>query len=627
MGSMVLPAESRTWGYALSGPARVGGQEMLTMPGSTFPRLRVTTLAALVAVLAVTTLVALPPKQAQAAGHWTGGVLTNNSLDDVNPQLSSTHLVWAQRGGSGWNVRLRELSTGTTTTIVSLPVGIPDVAPDLCIGGDYLTVFSHGDERWYLYQPATDILTAFPATAVTIASVAGTDGTYVVLRFDDGDPDIVVYSIADHGWTKVTNDDVTDSEPRIHRGRIVWETSSLVEGHSHLIERSVMFRDLSTGILKTIVTGRSTSVYTVGMTPRISKDWLGYNDLARNRISLYRLADGLTVQTDGSASQGWILTDDYAFWTERDLSDQVDLYAFDLRALQKTRLTSDNASETLLAGEGGRVVYAMAVGGTGSIDLMVLDLDAVSAEPYRLAQGVTPPAGGWGVGHNISISGDLIAAVLSDGSDNEISWARWVEDEEPPTFTDVPAGHPYAEAIEGLAARGIVSGYDATTFGVNDLVRRQQFAKMIVGTLGLTPIEADFPDPAAPFTDLEADDLGSLYPHEYVAVCARNQITLGKTPTTFDPYASITRAQVISMVVRAADRLSTGTLGTPGASWTGVLDYADATHGANIKRAEFNGLLAGIQGPAGTLGGWLTDDHATRGEVAQILWNLLEKLE
>ena len=588
--------------------------------------LRPTTLVALAAVFVVAVLVTLPPEQAQAAGHWTGGVLTNNSVDDVNPQLDSTHLVWAQRGGSGWNVRLRELSTGTTTTIVSLPVGIPDVAPDVCIGGDYLAVFSRGDDRWYLYQLSTEILTAFPATAVTIASVADTDGTYVVLRFDDGDPDIVVYSITDHGWTKITNDDVTDFEPRIDRGRIVWETSSLVEGHSHLFERSVMFRDLSTGFLKTIVTRQSTSVYTGGMNPRISKDWLGYKDLARDRISLYRLADGLTVQTDGSAWRGWILTDDYAFWTEGDLSDHADLYAFDLRTLQKTRLTSDNAIETLLAAEGGRVVYAMAAGEIGRIDLMVLDLDAVSAEPYRLAQGVTPPVGGWGVGHNISISGDLIAAALSDGSDNEISWARWVEDEEPPTFTDVPAGHPYAEAIEGLAARGIVSGYDATTFGINDLVMRQQFAKMIVGTLGLTPIEADFPDPAAPFTDLEADDLGSLYPHEYVAVCARNQITLGKTPTTFDPYASITRAQVISMVVRAADRLSTGTLGTPGVSWTGVLDYADATHGANIKRAEFNGLLAGIQGPAGSLAGWLTDDYATRGEVAQILWNLLAGL-
>jgi len=576
------------------------------------------------AVLLVGVLLALPG-DAQAAGHWTGGALTNNSVDDVNPRLSSTHLVWAQRGGSGWNIRLRELSTGTTTTIVSVPVGIPDFAPDLCIGGDYLAVFSHGHDRWYLYQLSTESLTIADATDVTIASVDGTDGTYVILRFDDGDPDIVAYNIASHGWTKVTNDDVTDFEPRIDRGRIVWETSSLVEGHPHTFERSVMFRDLSTGVLKTIFTRRDASIYSVGMTPRISKDWVGYTNLTSNKICLHRLADGLTVQTDGSPSRGWILTDDYAFWTERDLSDRVDLYTLDLRTLEKTRLTSDNAREFLLTAEGGRVVYVKAVDEASLYDLMVFDLDATPVQPYRLAQRVTPPAVGWG--SNVSMSGDLIAASLNDGSDNEIAWALWVEEEEPPTFTDVPAGHPYREAVEGLAARGIVSGYDPTTFGPDDLVKRQQFAKMIVGTLGLTPVEADFPDPAAPFTDLGADDPSSLYPHEYVAVCARNQITLGKTPTTFDPYAYITRAQVISMVVRAADRLAPGTLATPGLAWTGALSYGDPTHGANIRRAEFNGLLAGIQGPAGTLAGWLTGGYATRGEVAQMLWNLLEKLE
>lgn len=149
---------------------------------------------------------------------------------------------------------------------------------------------------------------------------------------------------------------------------------------------------------------------------------------------------------------------------------------------------------------------------------------------------------------------------------------------------------------------------------------------MIIGTLGLTPVESDFPHPDAPFTDLGADAPTDLYPHEYISLCARNLITLGKTPSTFDPYAYITRTQVITMVVRAADRMAAGSLGTPGVGWAGVLDYSDPTHGANIKRAEFNGLLSGIQGLSGTLAGWTTTGLATRGEVAQMLWNLLAKL-
>ncbi len=596
-------------------------------PGSIPARTRV---FGLVLVLAALVIVASlgSPGDAKAAGHWTTGILTSNGVDDEHPQLSQTHLVWAQKTGSGWAVRLRQLSSGATTTIVDLPAGSPDVAPDLSVAGDYATAFSRGDDQWFLYQLSTGILTAFQASGTTIVSVAGTDGDYVVLILDDGDGEIVAYDLVDHGWTKITNDDVNDFSPRLDRGRIVWEKFSPALGRMY--EDSVMFRDLGTGTLRTICTRWHDSMYTVGMSAQIGGDWVGYRDLASGKISLYRLADGLTMQPGGSADLGWILTDDYAVWTEPregGAEGDSDLYAFDLTGLQKIRLTSDGDHKSLVAADGRRAIYAESTGEAGFYDLMAIDLGTMPSQPHQLVQGARLASGGWGAGINFSMSGDLLAAVINDGTDNEIAWALWVEEEEPPTFTDVPAGHPYREAVEGLAARGIVSGYDGTTFGVSDLVKRQQFAKMIVGTLGLTPVEADFPHPDVPFTDLGADDPGNLYPHEFIAVCARNQITLGKTPTTFDPYAYITRAQVISMVVRAADRLAPGTLATPGASWMGVLSSADPTHGSNIKRAEFNGLLAGIQGPAGTLAGWLTGGYATRGEVAQILWNLLSKLE
>lgn len=51
-----------------------------------------------------------------------------------------------------------------------------------------------------------------------------------------------------------------------------------------------------------------------------------------------------------------------------------------------------------------------------------------------------------------------------------------------------------------------------------------------------------------------------LYPHEHVTVCAISKITQGETPTTFDPYSNITRAQVVTMVVQAAENLGPGQL-------------------------------------------------------------------
>jgi hypothetical protein len=77
------------------------------------------------------------------------------------------------------------------------------------------------------------------------------------------------------------------------------------------------------------------------------------------------------------------------------------------------------------------------------------------------------------------------------------------------------------------------------------------------------------------------------------------------------------------MVVRAADNLAPGTLAPAPSGWSGSLSYGDPTHGANIKKAEYNGLLGGIYGPSGT---WNTTSNASRGECAQILYNLLLKL-
>lgn len=186
------------------------------------------------------------------------------------------------------------------------------------------------------------------------------------------------------------------------------------------------------------------------------------------------------------------------------------------------------------------------------------------------------------------------------------------------TFSDVPSGHPYRDAIEDLAGGGVIEGYDDGRFGPDDLVLRQQFAKMIVGTLGLPCSEAD----VSPFSDVADGGPSTLYPDNYIAVCAANGITEGKTPSTYAPYDNITRAQVITMVVRAAQRFGV-TLFQPNAAypaWAFFFGFSDPDHGQNVQLAEYNRLLNGIQGRGDPLQ-WVYQP-ATRGEVAQILWNL-----
>ena len=107
----------------------------------------------------------------------------------------------------------------------------------------------------------------------------------------------------------------------------------------------------------------------------------------------------------------------------------------------------------------------------------------------------------------------------------------------------------------------------------------------------------------------------SLYPYHFVAVAANNGLMQGYDDGSFRPLDNITRMQVVTTVARATAAL----LQDPPDDWLGSVDSSDLTHGQNLRRAEYYGLLAGIR----HLADWDPKKAATRGEVAQILHNLL----
>jgi hypothetical protein len=66
-----------------------------------------------------------------------------------------------------------------------------------------------------------------------------------------------------------------------------------------------------------------------------------------------------------------------------------------------------------------------------------------------------------------------------------------------PTFSDVPAGHPFYAVVETAAARGIVGGYADGTFRPQMDVTRGQLAKIDVAAAGwalVTPPDRTFAD-------------------------------------------------------------------------------------------------------------------------------------
>ncbi len=179
-------------------------------------------------------------------------------------------------------------------------------------------------------------------------------------------------------------------------------------------------------------------------------------------------------------------------------------------------------------------------------------------------------------------------------------------------FTDVE-DTDYEPGITALAYRDFIGGYSDGEFKPDNLLQRQQFAKMAVLTMGYEVTTADvstFLDTPAPYDPIN----NPLYPGSYVAVAAANQIMIGRDGNVFDFGGLVTRQQVITVVVRAAG----DALEAPPADWVGVLPDDNPWHGDNIRKAEYNRLLVGIP----DLNTWDPTDYATRGEAAELLAQL-----
>lgn len=178
------------------------------------------------------------------------------------------------------------------------------------------------------------------------------------------------------------------------------------------------------------------------------------------------------------------------------------------------------------------------------------------------------------------------------------------------TFSDV-AGSPYEDAIYELADEGVITGYEDGTFRPETSVSRQQFAKMMVKTLGMTPTGQE----VNPFRDVSGPQgTDPFYPEKYVAVCSAAGIIQGYPGGLFKPDDPTKRMQLITMVTRAAQLPATAAEVVP------PFGVFDDTHYPFARSAYGAGLLAGLVG--------MGPDYpflgpASRGECARLLANLL----
>ena len=543
-----------------------------------------------------------------ASDPWTITQITNDRLQESGVVADGRWAAWVREQGAGSNaeIMVRDLSSGQTVAVDAMGTN-QSYALGLS-GGVLAWQISDGqDFKIFSYELSDATTTMVADTGGSDAKPVLADGLIAWSAWDGQDFEIYVYVVATRQTQQLTSNDYDDILPVISGSRVAWVGKIPVPGSTIWPdgrEGQVFIRDLSGS--STVQIGREgldeQEVAIDGSRLLFS----GFSGVSHN-LFLYSIADATTTRLtdDPALEEHFKLAGDYAVWLGKGSGDLWGLYLYNFLTKTKLKLSDAATAEAPPDCNGTMVAWQ----GWQDQDWEIFTYDIASAgTSWLINLG--------GVNKAPVLTGPRVLWVGYDGHDNEIFTATPTSIAPAPQFSDVSGMAPYRSAILDLGGRGVIGGYADGTFRPAEQLLRAQFAKMIVGALDVT-VDASM---VAPFADLGTDDPATLYPHQYVAAAYFAGIIKGTSANTFSPYTDVTRAQVVTMLVRAAESLHPGLLLDPPASEPGPLGPFDDVHAPNWRIAWYNGLLAGLigYGPGSDPFG-----AATRGEVAQMLWNYI----
>ena len=118
-------------------------------------------------------------------------------------------------------------------------------------------------------------------------------------------------------------------------------------------------------------------------------------------------------------------------------------------------------------------------------------------------------------------------------------------------FDDVGADKWYCGYIKTAAAYGIINGYDASTFGPNDQITREQAMTMLARAMKLTQLSPKLDGMTGELLGSYKDGSSiSNYAKNSVEACLKAGVVTGTSTTTISPKDYVTRAEVAAMVQR-----------------------------------------------------------------------------
>jgi uncharacterized protein YkwD len=138
----------------------------------------------------------------------------------------------------------------------------------------------------------------------------------------------------------------------------------------------------------------------------------------------------------------------------------------------------------------------------------------------------------------------------------------------PTGFVDVSPTDFFADAIGWMADQAITTGTSASLFSPARLVTRGEVATFLHRAAGSPPGGSE------PFADVSSSDFFA----GAVSWMVAEGITLGTSPTTFSPNRAVTRAEMATLLYRAA--------GSPAVTLTAGADCATAEESVELSVAE-----------------------------------------
>lgn len=174
-------------------------------------------------------------------------------------------------------------------------------------------------------------------------------------------------------------------------------------------------------------------------------------------------------------------------------------------------------------------------------------------------------------------------------------------------FTDVDTNQWYHDAIDYVLENGLMNGTSATAFAPNSATSRGQLVTILYRAAG-SPSVAGLDNP---FADVAA---GTWYTNA-VIWAYHNGVTNGTSATTFNPNATITRQDLVTILYRYT--------GSPAADGSALNGFADAgsvsSYAKNaVSWAVVNGVINGTGNNK-----LAPTASATRAQIAQILMNYM----